>query len=307
MKRPQLPRSVERQQPPEPRVPEPVVEEVADVQKPATPVPETTVGTRQRGYFSATGAASVFSSKPFKQSEFEKRRKEVRRAKLRTFGMVGFGVFVGVSLIGFLSWGIFFSSFFALDAKQVTIVKGQEKVTQAEIDQLMLPWVGTPLARISTTEIADKVGELPLVKAATVSRDWPNGLKVSMDLRVPAFSEQIEGKWHVYDTEGVEIAVADQQASGTLAVELGAVETRVKALQLMTQVRSQLDADLLGLLVSMRSDGNLVEMVLQSTATVKWGDASDPEFKLKVLKILLNEAPAKVYDVSIPEKPVTRN
>lgn len=317
MRRPQIPRVTQA----ESTQPKPVLPEVEKTDKevfskPSAPgefvKPVTTkqtdrgIRTRLRGYFSAGGAVSAFASKQGKVIDLVERRRELRLAKLRTFGRFGLIALAAISLLSIGLWAVLFSSFFALDSQQVRIVKGSEKVTQTEIDKLVEPWVGVSLARISTSEIAQKVTAIPLVKTASVKRDWPNGLSVEMDLRVPAFSEQVEGKWHVYDTEGVEIFEARELAPGTVAVELKTSEVREKALQLMANVRSQFDAELLGEVVAMRSDGNLVELVLKSTAVVKWGDASEPEFKLKVLKILLGKVGAKMYDVSVPEKPVTR-
>lgn len=38
---------------------------------------------------------------------------------------------------------------------------------------------------------------------------------------------------------------------------------------------------------------------------IKWGDESDSQLKAQVLKLLLDQRPAQVYDVSTPARPVT--
>ncbi|WP_158027177.1 cell division protein FtsQ/DivIB [Gleimia coleocanis] len=265
------------------------------------------VASKLRGYVAAATAASTFKSKNHQSSELEERRLEVRRAKLRSYSWLGISVVAGLLVVGGLVWAVFFSTLFALNAQQITVVKGSEKVSPAQVQTILRKWDGVPLPRVSTGNMEAELASIPLVKSAEVSRSWPNGLEISLDLRVPVFSVEEAGQWQIYDTEGVQIETSPVIAEGTLRAELTATDPqkRVQALQLMAQVRSQLDVELLEEVAVLRSEGSLLEIVLNSGAVVKWGDASDTPFKLKVLKVLLGQVPAKLYDVSVPAKPVT--
>ncbi len=48
-----------------------------------------------------------------------------------------------------------------------------------------------------------------------------------------------------------------------------------------------------------------VEMRTLDGRIIKWGDESDSQLKAQVLKLLLDQRPAQVYDVSTPARPVT--
>ncbi|MDO5060860.1 MAG: FtsQ-type POTRA domain-containing protein [Actinomycetaceae bacterium] len=265
------------------------------------------VASKLRGYFSAERAAQAFASKTKAGFELSARRKELRSAKLRAYGWYGVSLLVGAVVVGWAIWGIFFSSLFSLDRNLIIVTNGADKVNTAQIQETLDPWVGTPLPRLKLAELTDAVETIPLVKTASISREWPNGLSVDLQLRVPTFAVSGGSVWEVYDAEGVKIASEAKVPAGTFVAEVSSQEPAVKAksLQLMNQVKGQLDSEVLAQVVSFRSDGNLVELVLKSGAVVKWGDTSEGALKLKVLRVLMTQVPAKVYDVSVPAKPVT--
>ncbi|MCS4484537.1 FtsQ-type POTRA domain-containing protein [Gleimia sp. 6138-11-ORH1] len=265
------------------------------------------VASKLRGYFSAERAAKAFASKTKVGFDLEARRSEIRKAKLRAYSWYGLGVFLSLAALVATIWGIFFSSFFSLDRNLITVVGGDEKVSAAQVQETLNPWVGTPLPRLKLGELAVSVETIPLVKKAVVSRQWPNGVGVELQLRVPTFAVSTGGSWDVFDAEGVKLSTEATVPNGTFVAELSSVEPagQVKAIEILEQVKKQLDAEILAEVVTFRSDGNLVEFVFKSGAVVKWGDTSEGELKLKVLKVLVSQVPAKVYDVSVPAKPVT--
>lgn len=265
------------------------------------------VASKLRGYFSAERAAQAFASKSKAGFDLNARRKELRTAKLRAYGRYGVSLLIGVFVVGWAIWGVFFSSLFSLDRNLIIVTNGADKVSIGQIQGTLDPWVGTPLPRLKLSELSDAVETIPLVKTASISREWPNGLNVDLQLRVPTFAVSGGSVWEVYDAEGVKIAAESKVPVGTFVAEVASQEPTVKAksLQLMNEVKGQLDSEVLAQVVSFRSDGNLVELVLKSGAVVKWGDSSEGALKLKVLRVLMTQVPAKVYDVSVPGKPVT--
>lgn len=314
MRKPNLPRNLMRDgnQPDAAKSAPPSVNEVPPA-KPRPQVRETNSATaegsswRARGYFSAPNAVRAFKSRVPVRSELDLRRREVRVAKLRSFSWLFAGGAMALALIGGLVYAVFFSALFALDAAQIVVTKGSEKVSAAQVQNVLRPWAGTPLPRLRTGSLESSLAEIPMVKTATITRSWPAGLEVELDLRTPVFSVRQADKWLVFDTEGVQIDTVSSPAEGTLPAEVTTSEStrQQPALLLMARVRAQLDAELLQEVALIRSDGALLELVLQSGAVVKWGDASETPFKLKVLKVLLGQVPAKLYDVSVPATPVT--
>ncbi len=200
-------------------------------------------------------------------------------------------------------WLVFLSSVLAV---QVVEVEGARTLGDAEVRDVAAVPDGEPLARVDLGAIEARVEALAVVRSAEVTRQWPDGVLISLEERVAIAVVEIGGRIRGMDADGVVFRDYDKAPPGLPRVRTVA-ETRNDALQEAARVVAALPGD-----ISSRVDYVLVatidqiELVLRDGRTVTWGSAENSEQKAAVLVRLL-EQPAKHYDVSVPSNATTSN
>lgn len=214
-------------------------------------------------------------------------------------------------VVGGLGWLLLLSPVLALEADTV-VVDGAGAVVA--VDQVMAavePYDGTPLPRLDTVGLRDRVLEVPGVREAKVTREWPHGLTILLVARepvaaVPAADGQ-EG-FALLDMEGVQVGRVDAAPEGLPVVDVPVGEART--LGAVLEVLEQLPADLLAQVAGVSAQTqDTVTMTLRDGVRVDWGSAQDTALKAAVLSALRASpatAGATVFDVSAPTLPITR-
>lgn len=225
-----------------------------------------------------------------------RRRLERRRWWLRIGGAGLAGILLAVA--AYLVW---FSP--VLAASTITVT-GNKVLSKTEVVAATQVAPGTPLARLDAAAIADRVAGLPAVAQVTVSRDWPDRLRVEITERVPHLSIPAGGGYLVADESGVVFQAVKDQPSGLVRVvadpndqavlaDVGAVFSALDPRQ-RTQV-NRLEAP--------SRDG--IVLRLRDGAKVIWGSADQSDLKSQVLATLLPLG-GDVFDVSAPGFPARR-
>ena len=88
-------------------------------------------------------------------------------------------------LVGALGWLLFFSPVLALDPAQVHIEGAGTVVAVDQVLDVVGAHATTPLPRLDTVRLRDEVLEVPGVREARVTREWPQGLAVVLVAREP--------------------------------------------------------------------------------------------------------------------------
>ncbi|WP_146847323.1 cell division protein FtsQ/DivIB [Cellulomonas terrae] len=223
-------------------------------------------------------------------------------------------------VVGALGWLLFFSPVLALDP---ALVRVEGAGTVVAVDQV-LDVVGahgaTPLPRLDTVRLRDDVLEVPGVREARVTREWPQGLAVVLVAREPvaAVPEQPNAAtpgatpgpagFALLDMDGVQVGRVDAAPEGLPVVDVPVGDKRT--LGAVLSVLQQLPPDLLAQVadVSARTQ-DTVTMTLRDQVQVDWGSASETPLKIAVLSALRASpaaAGATVIDVSAPRLPVTK-
>jgi len=222
--------------------------------------------------------------------------REHRRRRLK-FAFAG----VALLLIGALVWIVWFSSVLAVNQVRVAGLTSEGEfagIGIVETSAGIAP--GTPLVRVDTAAVQDRVAALTWIESAEVYRSWPDAIVVEVVERTPvAVVEQGEARLGV-DATGVlfdppgglwltdPIIRGDENALPEAVAVVSSlpeeIERRVKVVQAVSpdDIRLQLGND----------------------AIVRWGSAKDGEFKAQVLLALLPRR-AQSYDVSAPQLPTT--
>ena len=250
------------------------------------------LGTTRRGPGAHDAAAEA--------NRFRERALSARRRSWRRW----LAWLAGAGLLALVAWVVGWSPLLGVDDVEVSGVTGAEQRAVAEL--VRVP-VGTPLARVDTGAVVDRVRTRITVAEVSVRRSWPGTLAVDVVPRTAALVvKNPQGRLEVVDPEGISFAVVRTAPKGVPVVTAtGAKGMTPEALQSSLALLEALPADLAAKVTSLKvSSADLVTFTL-GKRTVVWGSGEASERKVEILRALLRTK-AKVIDVSAPDTPVTR-
>lgn len=230
------------------------------------------------------------------------------RIRARHKGYVFYLLTACLAVVGVagVMWVVFFSSVFALQVDRIEVSGGNDALSNDAAAQLLSAHASTPITRLSMSSLEDELRALTQVKEATVKRSWPAGISVELVMRTPVMVEHTAQGFAVMDDEAVVLAQVAQAPAGLAVVTLPQEESqRRSAATALTQVRSVLPEHVVGQIVVWDIRDHQIQFELSDGRLVKWGTTDDSELKGKVLPLLIEQRPARVYDVSSPTTPVT--
>lgn len=200
-----------------------------------------------------------------------------------------------------------FSPVLALQGEEITITGTNEIASAQDVLALVEPHEGEPLLRIDTVGLREELLEVTGVLDVAVMRDFPNGLTIAVEPRVPVATVEQEGRFVLLDGEGVVLARTEEPREGVPQVQVPVgTEDTAAALTAVLSVMAALPPSLLTEVTEASAASAFeVEFTLEEGATVIWGSAEDNALKAAALEVLL-QVPASVYDVSAPESPISR-
>lgn len=192
-----------------------------------------------------------------------------------------------------------------LQARQVQLVGG-DRLALTEVQALASDQMGTPLARVDTDAVAERIEQLPVVADAQVLRVWPSTLEVRVTERVPVAAVAADEGVALVDAEGVRLATQEAPPADLPLVSAETAAAGDRPLQAATEVLESIPVELRARVAGTEAlTHDSVTLTLRSGSTVVWGSPEDSTRKAEVLAVLL-QSPAEVYDVSAPDTPVTR-
>jgi cell division protein FtsQ len=193
-----------------------------------------------------------------------------------------------------------------LVARSVT-VQGVPRAAVHDITRRAAVPIGTPLARVDTSEIARRVIASATLAEVTVSRSWPSTIVISASPRVPVLAVQNpQGQVQVVDSQGVAYATVRSAPKGVPLIDTVESPPSRDSLRAGIAVLQALSPGQRAHVSNVTVLGpNEVTLKLSAT-TVVWGGASEPELKAKVMTALLRLKGVRTIDVSAPQTPVTR-
>lgn len=204
---------------------------------------------------------------------------------------------VTVLVIGYL---IVFTSMFGVRSVEVT---GTTTIPVDAVRAAAAIEPGTPLVRLNTTEVHDRVAALPKVFSVEVSRSFPSTVEITVVERAPVAMVTAADGAHLVDTTGLDYEIVKAPPPGLpeLVVTTARPDDPAThaAVSVLAAIPQQLRAQLVR--VTAKTPGN-VQLALADGRTVKWGSAENSERKAAVLAPLLTR-PGKVYDVATPDFP----
>jgi cell division protein FtsQ len=224
------------------------------------------------------------------------------RARRRTRLTVTLSVAGLLGLLGLAGWLLLGTSVLGVHEVQVT---GAVRLDQAEIRRIAGIVPGTPLARLDTDSVADRLRRLPAVRTVEVERHWPRTVAIQVRERTAA-AVQLRGQSYVLvDRDGVAFAPVQRRPAGLPLVSAPS-DAGPPALKAALGVLDQLTGPVRDQVRQVRAASpEEVEVQLTRGRTVLWGSTERGARKAAVLAVLISRK-ARVYDVSAPDTPTTR-
>lgn len=232
----------------------------------------------------------VVSATPRLQARAQAARRERQRTWLRRIAWAA----AGLVPLGLVAWLLLGSSLFGV---RKVVVVGEHRLTAAEVARVVDVRPGTPLARVDTGAVARRVRGLDAVASVSVTRGWPNTLRVSVVERSAAVAVPVGSRFDLLDDTGVRFDTVAVPPRGVVRL-LGAHDdaSRDAALQVVRSLPAALRKVVW---VVRASSPQQVSLVLRGNRVVIWGSADQAAAKGAAALALL-KLPGRVYDVSSP-------
>jgi cell division protein FtsQ len=236
-------------------------------------------------------------------TELGGRLAERGRARRRTRLTVTLSVTALLALLGLAGWLLLGTGVLGVHDVEVT---GTSRLDPAEVRSVAAIEAGTPLARLDTGAVADRLRRLPVVRTVAVERSWPRGVTIRVQERTAAAVQARGQAFALVDREGVEFAQVQRRPAG-LPLVSAPVDAGPPALRAALDVLDQLTGPVRGQVRQVRAaTAEQVELRLTRGRTVLWGSTERGARKAAVLAVLISRK-AHVYDVSAPDSPTTRS
>ena len=231
------------------------------------------------------------------------RAKAQRRARWRRArGWAGRGGVLAV-VTAALAWVLLLSGWLAVDRVEVV---GNSRLTTEQVRSAVGVEDGTPLARVDTSGVRDRVAALAPVATVEVLRSWPGTLRVELTERVPVAGVAGPGGVQLVDAEGVVIATEPAPAGGLVRLEVDTPAPDDPATRAALSVYVDLPGSLRTQVESVRAQSaSSVSLLLAQERSVVWGAPGDTETKAAAVEVLLRME-GDVLDVSAPGVVVRR-
>ena len=260
----------------------------------------------------AADAAAILGSGSPDTADISDRILERKRARRR---LVIRRVLIGVAvaaLVGGVAAFVVFSPLFRVNMQFVEVQGAGGDLPPETVTAAVAPFEGSSVALLPKGQIAKAVEADPHVQKATISRKWPDGMRVVVEQRIPKMAVDTGEGIDLVGADGVVIQRVGELPEGVFFVSLPPAGDTDEARQARAEAAARAIAlhDALGdgLKAQVSSIDETTEMAtvhLVNGQAIKMGDAQDIELKLKVLDTLLGNINAKTFDVSDPRRPVT--
>jgi len=227
-------------------------------------------------------------------------RTQVRRRLIRVIVPAAV-VLLGVAAV----WAVWFSPLFSTKSVQVT---GNSQASVEQIIEAAQVPIGTPLARVDTAAIKDRVKQVPVVADASVSRDLNGVIEISVTERVAVYTISVSSQYLLVDSTGTGFLTVPSAPDSLPMVKL-TVDDSEQSQRLMvdaaTIIAALPDSVRASMTVMSAETPDTFTIDLANGAQILWGSAEESDLKAQVIDGLLN-VDAHYYDVSSPSHPATR-
>lgn len=203
-----------------------------------------------------------------------------------------------------------FSRLFAVDLSQTKVDGAETYVTREEVLEALKRHESAPLTRLDLGEVNSDLLAIKNVKSATQTRNWPQGISVSIVERVPVAAVPSGKEFTLLDLDAVEVTSVKKAPEGLPIIKIPMTGENKRTLNTALAILDAIPASLLteiGSITAQTQDD--IEFKLRDGVNVQWGNSADTDLKYEVLErlrpIALKDG-KKTIDLSAPTFPIIR-
>jgi cell division protein FtsQ len=210
-----------------------------------------------------------------------------------------------VMVAGFAVWAAWWSTL--LDIRTVEVV-GVHRVSAKEVRAAAAVPLGRPLARLDTGAVGRRVEEIARIADVAVTRRWPHTVRIVVEERQPAVAISGDRGFVLIDGSGVAFETVAKRPTGVPLVVGQNTSTLGQAgVQAVVETLAAVPSNVRAKVTEVEVPSpDSVTLTLRDGVQVVWGSAEDGRRKATVLTALMRTR-ARVYDVSAPDAPATRD
>lgn len=248
---------------------------------------------------------------------FRERLKERKSAYLQLTVKRILAILAVIASVSAIVWFLFFSPVFLLKSNDISISGSNEWVSEQKIASIASTQVGKSLFLVSSQEVINQLNDIPGVTEAKVSKNFPNGLHVSVHAQRPAamLKTRDSNKLTAVDAKGrVLNAVAQVPTQGIPVIEVSNVQRSLnnravlEAVKIVSSLSESLRARVTK--VSAKTQDSVETELGDVKKTIIWGNSSQIELKKAIVAKIIDD-PSKIgnkrsLDVSAPVRPILK-
>ncbi|MBA1834678.1 cell division protein FtsQ/DivIB [Corynebacterium wankanglinii] len=180
-------------------------------------------------------------------------------------------------------------------------VEGAVNLPAEEVEALSGIEAGTPMGRVDVRGAAHRVAGNPWVDSATVKRQWPNAVDITVVEHTPVAWLDQSGEPHLINSEGKDFVIAQPPVGAVQLTGIGDEQMR-EAVEVAAAITDPARPQVREL----TTDGahNFV-LKVEGDKTVVWGAAEDNRNKALALETVL-QLPGQSFNISNPELVTSR-
>lgn len=197
-------------------------------------------------------------------------------------------------------------------ALRTVVVEGNTLVPTAEVETALAPLTGTSLTRISADRVRELLADKTQIEDVDIAAEPPSTLVVTLRERVPVAVLRDGSEFVLIDADGRQLAsVARRDEVRLPLIDGGTNAVDSEVFPSITAVLAELPVSVLRRLNSASAASvDSIRLSLSGDQKIFWGSSERNAQKAQVLEALLampeTEPPVSEFDVSTPDRPVTR-
>lgn len=249
--------------------------------------------------------------------DFAARLKEKKNAYLRITIKKLLYVLIAVVAVLSIIWVLLFSPIFRLKAENIEISGSNEWVSKKKIADIASSQVDKSLFLVSSQEVINQLNDIPGVTEANVTKNFPQGLRITVRAQKPAAMLKANGSNNLtaVDSQGrVLNTVAGASIQGIPVIEVQEVGRNItdkavlEAVKIVSSLSSQLRSRVTK--VTAKTQDSIETTLGAENHIIVWGDSSELELKKAIVDKIIND-PTKIgdkqrLDVSAPARPILK-
>ena len=247
--------------------------------------------------------------------DFQARVREKKKVSRRLVLIRTAVVLLVIALIAGLSWLLFLSPVFRLQADKIDVSGGNAWVSNDRVASIVARQGDRSLLLVSTNGVEEEISGMAGVTDAKVRKSFPHGLQVTFDAQEPtAVFKDAQDRLTAVDRQGRVLNTVSKPVKGVPVIQVSTVNRaqQDQAVRQTLRILSTMPEAMRHSVtkVTAETQDSITTELDQGNHVIIWGDGSDLKLKQAVVDKIIND-PSKIgdkhqLDVSAPLRPIVK-